>query len=177
MIKKHQYEPLMYLLHDDPTGAHFGTSIMLAKIRQKYYWPGMAKDVETYVKTCYQCQRRGKSETHNEMHGIIAEAPFERIGIDFVGPLPETEEGNRYILVMVDYFTKWPEVKATKRADARTVVKFLYEEVICRHGPPIYLHSDRGTHFINQLVEGLSEKFRMRHHRSTPYRPQANGQV
>ncbi len=94
---------------------------MLAKIRQKYYWPGMMKDVETYVKSCYQCQRRGKPQTHNEMHGIIAEAPFERIGIDFVGPLPETEEGNRYILVMVDYFTKWPEVKATKKADAKTV--------------------------------------------------------
>src|SRR6266511_1600895 len=89
----------MYLLHDDPTGAHFGTNIMLAKIRQKYYWPGMMKDVETYVRSCYQCQRRGKPQTHNEMHGIIAEAPFERIGIDFVGPLPETNEGNRYILV------------------------------------------------------------------------------
>src|SRR3990170_8554643 len=71
VIQRHQYEPLMYLLHDDPTGAHFGTSIMLAKLRQKYYWPGMAKDVEEYVKTCYQCQRRGKAETHNEMHGII----------------------------------------------------------------------------------------------------------
>src|SRR3989337_2079903 len=69
-------------------------------IRQKYYWPRMTKDVETYVKSCYQCQRRGKPQTHNEMHGIVAEAPFERIGIDFVGPLPETEEGNRYILVM-----------------------------------------------------------------------------
>jgi Integrase zinc binding domain/Integrase core domain len=177
VIQRHQVEPLLYLLHDDPTGAHFGTSIMLAKLRQKYTWPGMAADVETYVKTCYQCQRRKRPETHNEMHGITAEAPFERIGIDFVGPLPETEEGNRYILVMVDYFTKWPEVRATKRADAKTVVKFLYEEVICRHGPPVHIHSDRGTHFVNQLVEGLSEKFRMRHHRSTPYRPQANGQV
>ena len=53
VIQKHQYEPLMYLLHDDLTGAHFGTNIMLAKIRQKYYWPGMMKDVETYVKSCY----------------------------------------------------------------------------------------------------------------------------
>src|SRR3989337_1460741 len=76
VIQKHQYEPLMYLLHDDLTGAYFGTSLMLARLRQKYYWPGMAKDVESYVKTCYQCQRRGKPETHNEMHGIIAEAPF-----------------------------------------------------------------------------------------------------
>jgi hypothetical protein len=167
----------MYLLHDDPTGAHFKTNIMLAKLRRKYYWPGMKTDVEGYVKSCYQCQRRGKAKTHNEMHGIVAEAPFERVGIDFVGPLPETEEGNRYILVAVDYFTKWPEVKATRKADAKTVVKFLYEEIICRHGPPIHLHSDRGTHFVNQLVEGLSEKFRIRHHRSTPYRPQANGQV
>jgi len=161
----------MYLLHDDPTGGHLSASMMIAKLRQKYYWPNMAKDVEAYVKTCYPCQRRGRPQTHNELHGIIAEAPFERVGIDFVGPLPEITEGNRYIIVAVDYFTKWPEAKATRRADARTVVKFLYEEIICRHGPPIHLHSDRETHFVNQLVEGLAEKFRMRHHRLTPYRP------
>ena len=175
MIQHHQYEPLMYLLHDDLTGGHLGVSIMLAKLRQKYYWSNMAKDVEAYVKTCYPCQRRGRSQTYNELYGIIVEVPFERIGIDFVGLLPETTEENRYILVAVDYFTRWPEAKATRRADVKIVVKFLYEEIICKYGPPIHLYSDRGIHFVNQLVEGLADKFRMRHHRLIPYRPQANG--
>ena len=177
VIPKYRMEPLLYLYHDDPTGGHLGVDMIMGKLRQKYYWPNMIKDVKDYVESCYQCQRRGKPQTHNEMHAIVAKAPFERVGIDFVGPLPQTSQGNKYILVAVDYFTKWPEVRATKKADAATVIKFLYEEIICRHGPPVHLHSDRGTHFVNALVEGLSEKFRMRHHRSTPYHPQANGQV
>jgi Integrase core domain. len=110
-------------------------------MRSKYYWPNMTKDVERYTRTYFKCQERGKPSTHNEMHAIISTQPFERIGIDFVEPLPETSEGNKYMLVMVDYFSKWPEVKPTKRADAKTVVKFLYEEVICRHGPPMHIHS------------------------------------
>jgi Integrase zinc binding domain/Integrase core domain len=177
VIQRHQMELLFYLLHDDPTGGHLKSGIMMAKMRPKYYWPNMVKDIEEYVKTCFKCQERGKPSTHNEMHGIEASQPFERIGIDFVGPLPETAEGNKYMIVMVNYFTKWPEVRVTKRADAKTVVKFLYEEVICRHGPPLHIHSDRGTHFVNQIVQELTEKFQMRHHKSTPYRPQANGQV
>jgi len=177
VIQRHEFEPLMYLVHDDPTGGHLGMNITLAKIKEKYYWPNMTKDVKYYIKTCYQCQRRQKPSTHNEMHAIVAKAPFERIGIDFVGPLTTTSKGNRYILVAVDYFTKWPEAKVTKRADAQTVVDFLYEEIICRHGPFKHLHSDRGTHFANTLIKGLTEKFRIRHHLSSPYNPRANGQV
>ena len=167
----------MYLVHDDPTGGHLGMNITLTKIKEKYYWPNMTKDVEYYIKTYYQCQRRQKPSTHNEMHAIITKVPFERIGIDFVGPLTTTSKGNRYILVAVDYFTKWPEAKATKRADAQTVVDFLYEEIICHHSPPKHIHSDRGTHFVNEIIKGLMERFRMRHHKSTPYHSQTNGQV
>ena len=177
VVQKHEFEPLMFLVHDDPTGGHLGINITLAKLREKYFWPKMHEDVEYYIKTCYKCQRRQKPSTHNEMHAIVAKAPFERIGIDFVGPLPKTSQGNRYILVAVDYFTKWPEAKATKRADVQTVVDFLYEEIICRHGPFKHLHSDRGTHFANALIKGLTEKFRIRHHLSSPYNPRANGQV
>ena len=177
VVQKHEFEPLMYLVHDDPIGGHLGINLTMSKLRERYFWPNMKKDVEFYIKSCYQCQRRQKPSTHNEMHAIVAKAPFERIGIDFVGPLPATSKGNRYILVAVDYFTKWPEAKATKRADAQTVVDFLYEEIICRHGPFRQLHSDRGTHFANALIKGLTEKFRIRHHLSSPYNPRANGQV
>src|SRR5205807_941289 len=101
----------------------------------------------------------------------------EMIGIDFVGPLEKTRRGNRYILVTTDYLTKWPEAKAMKDATATNVVKFIYEVIICRHGCPKIILSDRGTHFRNKLVEELCEKFKIKHKLSAPYHPQTNGLV
>src|SRR5437016_13884304 len=98
--------------------------------------------------------------------------PFERIRIDFVGLLERTKKRNRYILVVTDYLTKWPEAKAMKEATAKNVVKFIYEGIICRHGCPKIILSDRGTHFRNKLMEGLCEKFKIKHKLSSPYHPQ-----
>jgi hypothetical protein len=77
----------------------------------------------------------------------------------------------------MDYFTKWPEAKATPAATAEETVKFIYEEIICRHGCPQRILTDRGTHFKNKLVEGLTRKFEITHLFSTPYHPQTNGLV
>src|SRR5947199_107063 len=110
-------------------------------------------------------KRRKQSET------------FERIGIDFVGTLEKTKRRNRYILVVTNYLTKWPEAKTMKEATAENVVKFIYEGIICRHRCPKIILSDRGTHFRNKLVEGLCEKFEIKHKLSSPYHPQTNGLV
>jgi transposase InsO family protein len=88
-----------------------------------------------------------------------------------------TNKGNRYIIVTTDYLSKWPEASATPANDAKTVVEFIYENIICRHGCPNYILSDRGTHFRNQVVEGLMNKFEIKHLLSTPYHPQTNGLV
>jgi predicted transcriptional regulator len=77
----------------------------------------------------------------------------------------------------MDYFTKWPEAKAVKSADAKEVSKFIYEEIICRHGCPKRILSDRGSHFNNDMVKGLVEKFDIKHGFSTPYHPKTNGLV
>jgi hypothetical protein len=103
--------------------------------------------------------------------------PFYQIGIDFVGPLKKTKRGNKYIIVAVDYFTKWPEARAVKEATAKETVEFIMEEIICRHGCPEKIVSDRGTHFKNELVDGLMKKFQIKHNLSTPYHPQTNGLV
>src|SRR5277367_980035 len=110
----------------------------------------MRNDVEIYVKTCDQCQRRGKPQGENELHSIKIKEPFYQIGIDFVGLLSVTERGNKYIIVAMDYFTKWPEARAISEANAKEVSKFIYEDIICRHGCPKKILSDRGSHFNNQ---------------------------
>ena len=111
------------------------------------------------------------------MNPITVEVPFERIGIDFVGPLPRTRKGNKYILVATDYLTKWPEAKAMKEATAKVTVEFIYKGIICRHGCPKIILSDRGTHFNNEMVNELCKKFEIKHKLSSPYHPQTNGLV
>jgi Integrase zinc binding domain/Integrase core domain len=177
VVLHYQLETILWMLHNDPTGAHFGERAVFEKARTRYYWPQMYEDIKTYVKNCEPCQL-GKAPTKNsEIHPIITGEPFERVGIDFVGPLPETAEGNRYIIVAIDYFSKWPEARAVKEHNAITTARFIYEDIICRHGICEHLHSDRGTEFVNSTIEHLTRKFGIKHTKSTPYYPQANGQV
>src|SRR6266540_5120625 len=102
---------------------------------------------------------------------------FERWGIDIVGPLPLTRKGNRYIVVAMDYFSRWPEVRPLKAANVETVATFIYEEIICRFEAPRILQSDQETHFVNEVIQKLTKKFRIKHSLSSPYHPQSNGLV
>jgi len=99
------------------------------------------------------------------------------MGIDIVGPLPQMEDGYRYIVVAMDYFSRWPEARPLTHANARQVAKFIYEEIICRFGTPRVLQSDRGTHFVNEMIQELTDKFWIRHSLSSSYHPQSNGLV
>jgi transposase InsO family protein len=130
---------------------------------------------------CDPCQRIGKPTSSKAMplNPILAQVPFEKWGIDFVGPIkPPSRYGKKkYILVATEYVTKWTEALATKTDDAKTVAKFLYENIITRFGCPKELVSDRGTHFINKIIEQLTAKYLIKHRKSTPYHPRANGQT
>ncbi|XP_023752560.1 uncharacterized protein LOC111900921 [Lactuca sativa] len=101
---------------------------------------------------------------------------FDVWGIDFMDPFP-VPFGNVYILLAVDYVSKWVEAKATRSDDAKTVIDFLKSNVFVRFGVPRALISDRGTHFCNKMMEALLKKYNMTHHVSTTYHPQMNGQV
>ena len=177
VIRKTELIPVLYMFHNDPTAAHASTDKIMGKIRGRYYWPQMYEDIRQYVQSCDSCQRRGKWKREEPLHPIPVGEPFHQIGIDYVGPLPRSTNGNRYIIVAMDYLTKWPEARATKEATADETVKFIYEDIICRHGCPGKILSDRGTHFNNQLLTKLTQKFQIQHLMSTPYHPQTNGLV
>src|SRR5213082_157935 len=177
VLKEDETDAILFMTHNHETGGHFGADTTYNKIADKYYWKGMHDNIKKYVKSCDTCQRRGQKGEKSYLNPIEVGEPFERIGIDFVGPLERTKRRNRYILVVTDYLTKWPEAKAMKEATAENVVKFIYEGIICRHGCPKIILSDRGTHFRNKLVEGLCEKFKIKHKLSSPYHLQTNGLV
>src|SRR5947207_2786276 len=114
VIRRWELEGVLYMMHDHILSANLGIKAKYEKTKERYYWKGLWKDVEEYVKSCDKCQRRERPIGRNELHPIEVKEPFHMIGIDFVGPLPITEKGNRYIIVAMDYFMKWPEAKAVK---------------------------------------------------------------
>ena len=81
---------------------------------------------------------------------------------------------NRYIVTVMDYFTKWPIVKTLKEATAKVISSFIYRKIICKYRCPEILQSDRETHFMNKVIQDLTEKFRIKYRLSSPYHPQMN---
>ncbi|GBB91669.1 hypothetical protein RclHR1_19010003 [Rhizophagus clarus] len=135
----------------------------------------MGNDIKEYVNSCDICQRRKKSRRNEPLHPIKVGLPFDHIGMDIIGPLPTTLQGNKYIVVATEYLNKWPEARALSNAKATSVVSFFYEDIICRHGCPKVLLTDQGTHFVNELVNSLCSRMGVKHRLSTAYRPQTNG--
>ena len=177
VILPEQTEMILFNLHKDQNGAHLEIESTYEKLKERYYWPQMYETTRHYIKNCENCQKRGRPIRNEELQPIEIGQPFHRIGIDIKGPLPITTKGNRYIIVAMDYFTKWPEAKAINNMKAQTVAEFIYKEIICRHGVPKQILSNRETSFVNQIIENLCDKFQTKHRLTSSYRPQTNGMI
>ena len=103
--------------------------------------------------------------------------PFQKWGLDFIGPFIPTavRTGNKYVLVATDYCTKWVEAKPLRDNTATSIGKFLYEHILCRFGCPTELISDQGGYFLNAVIDGLTHHYVVVHKKTTPYYPHANG--
>jgi len=171
VIQKNEVATVLYMMHNDPMSGYLGIKSTFNKVWSRYYWPQFYKDIKKYVESCDVCQRRGRPKKNNELYPIPVNSPFYQIGIDIVGPLPQTQRGKKYIVTAMDYLTKWPEVHALTETTAEKVVNFIYEQIICQHGCPQIILTDRGTHFNNNMVDCLLDKFKIKHVLSTPYHP------
>jgi hypothetical protein len=177
VVREYEVETILYNVHSDPLAGHFSVEETYRRIKMRYYWPQMFIDVRNYVKSCDECQKRGKNKRTEPLHPIKIGQPFDRVGMDIVGPLPKTKKGNTYIVVATDYLTKWPEARAIPDQKASTVSAFFYEDIICRHGCPKELLTDRGSHFVNEILRSLCQELGVKHKLSTSYHPQTNGLV
>nr|GFB16031.1 reverse transcriptase domain-containing protein [Tanacetum cinerariifolium] len=164
--------------HSGPTRGHYGANYTTKKVFDSgFYWASIYKDAFELVKRCDSCKRQGNVSQKDEMPKNFIQICeiFDVWGIDFMGPFPSSK-GNKYILVAVDYLSKWVEAKALPTNNARVVVKFL-KSLFSRFGTPKAIISNRGTHFCNDQFSRVMEKYGVTHRLSTSYHPQTSGQV
>jgi transposase InsO family protein len=173
---------ILQIYHDTaPNGAHFGRDKTTHKIKTRYYWPSMCKDIENYVKSCIPCAqynpRRQKSP--GKLRPIKPpEGVWQLVAMDFHGPInPTSQRGNKYIISLTDVLSKFVVTKAVRDNSAQTAVRFLKEDVITKFGTPRCILTDNGTHFTSSMMNELIKRIGATHLYSTPYHPQTNGQV
>ncbi|GFU92310.1 retrovirus-related Pol polyprotein from transposon 412 [Trichonephila clavipes] len=163
-------------LHGSPTGGHFGVMKTLHRVRERFFWGKVRADVEQWCKSCDACSaRKGpKIRSRGKLHRYNVGAPFERIAFDILGPLPRTASGNKYLLVVMDYFTKWPEVYPIPDQEVPTVAEAVVQHWISRYGVPLQLHSDQGRNFVSAVLKGVCELLGIDKTKTTPLHPQTN---
>ncbi|XP_074276925.1 uncharacterized protein LOC141600582 [Silene latifolia] len=178
-IPREEVKPIISHCHDMPSGGHGSSRKTAARVLQcGFYWPSLFHDVATYVKGCDKCQRSGNISRRHEMpmNYILEVELFDVWGIDYQGPFPSSN-GYEYILVAVDYVSKWVEAIPTKTCDAKSVTKLMETIIFPRFGVPRIVISDRGNHFRERTLDALLKKHGVQHRRSLAYHPQANGQA
>ena len=166
-------------LHNLPTSGHLGVAKTLGRVRQRFYWIQCRRDVQDWCRNCDVCaQRKGpQKRTRAPMKKYNVGSPMERIAMDILGPLPTSDNGNKHILIVSDYFTRWVEAYPIANQEAQTIADVLTKEFICRFGVPLLIHTDQGRNFESKLMAEVCELLDIKKTRTTAYHPQSDGMV
>ena len=168
---------ILKMAHDMPMAGHMGIERTLQRIRKRFWWPGVAKDVKNYVQSCPECQKVAKRPMKVPLMKMpIIGKPFERIAMDIVGPLPKTSNGYQYILVISDYATRFPEAYPLRRFTAVSVADKVMD-LFARVGVANEILTDQGTNFTSELLKELYRMLGIKAITTSPYHPQTDGLV
>ena len=138
----------------------------------------MKETVLHTVQCCQWClQRKDGGNVKFEKKRLYAEYPYQKVFLDLTGPLPMTNCGNRYILAILDGYSKWATLIPLKNANAETISRAFLKHWVAIYGPPERIHSDRGLSFLNEKVNEICATLKIRHSTSSPYYPQGNSMV
>ena len=172
-------EEVLEEIHAGALEGHLGEEKSLHKLKERFNWPGMQQDIHNWCKTCKVCTTRKSApkKNHALLQTIKTGYPMEVVAADILGPLPESEAGNSYILVAGDYFTKWMETYAIPNEETTTIAKKLVDEMFCRFSPPEQLHSDQGRQFESTLMKEICDILKIKKTRTSAYHPQCDGLV
>ena len=174
-IPEEEQLEILKACHSSSYGGHYSSKITASKVLQSgFYWPNL---FEIYLK-CLECQASINIDKrdHMPLKPIIKVEIFDLWGIDFMGPFPNSD-GYEYILMAVDYVSRWVEAIPTWTSEGRVVIRFLEQNIFCRYGCPRAIISDGEAHFNNYKFRNLLKRYGVQHSMTTPYHPQSNGQV
>ena len=166
-------------MHDNILSGHLGVKRTYLKTYQHCYWYQLKETVKDYIARCSICsknKRQGK-RARPPPSTIPVGNPMDCIATDLFGPLPKSEKGNRYILLLMDLFSKWTEILPVPDATAETCAKVILNEFIARFGCPLAIHSDQGRNYESELFQELCKILEIRKTRTSPRHPQGNGSV
>uniref|UniRef100_A0A0G4HDA7 Integrase catalytic domain-containing protein n=1 Tax=Chromera velia CCMP2878 TaxID=1169474 RepID=A0A0G4HDA7_9ALVE len=168
-------DTVLTMHHDHPMGRYPAVKRLSQRLLAEFWWPRLRKDAREWVYKCRPCQeRRNQPKSRNPQTLPVPFRPFQRVGIDVVGPVPMSRRGNRFMLIITYALTRWPEVFALPEVPAWKVVKILFEEIICRYRFIETLVSNRGTNFFAEIVQELLKLVKARHLTTTSYHSQGN---
>ena len=166
-------------LHENVTGGHLGRRKTYDKIRKRFYWCCMHKDVSYWCRICSTCGSRKMPHRNAKapMRQYNVGYPMERIGLDICGPFPVSKKGHRYLMVVSCYFTKWIDAIPLKSQEAQYVATKLVNRFISIYGVPLQLHTDLGSNFESKVFREVCKLLGIDKTRTTVRRPQSDGMV
>lgn len=179
MVPKALLSEVLADLHEGALGGHLGVDKTLARLKERFYWPGHHSDVRDWYQNCCTCASRKtpSPKAKAPLTSVLTGYPLQLVAMDILGPFPETQAGNTYILVVADYFTRWVEAYASPNQEASTVADKLVQELFFRYSLPEQLHSDQGRNFESSVMAEVCKLLGVAKSRTTPYHPQSDGLV
>ena len=161
--------------HDD--NGHLGMEKTLHLLQERFFWPKMIDDVRRHIRSCERCTRFKQPQERAKLQPILSTYPLELVHLDFLTlGNSKTEEKNMNILVVTDHFTKYAQAYVTAKQTASVVAKVFWENFLVHYGWPEKILTDQGRSFENQLVKELCDIAQVQKLRTSPYRPETNGQ-
>lgn len=162
--------------HEPPMCGHQGMFKTYKRLHDVVFWPKMWGDVKEYIKSCSTCQTyKGENKKPcGKLQQTVVTKPNEMIGVDIMGPFPRSSDRNEYLLVFVDYYTRWVELFPIRTATALVIARILRKEILTRWGVPDFILSDRGSQFVSSVFRELCNKWTIIHKLTTAYHPQTN---
>ena len=169
-------DPVFRMSHEHRTAGHFGVTATIARMRKHWWYPGMATDVHTRVGVCHSClakivKEKSKCGIHIPQRNGY---PMQTVFIDLVGPLPESTNGNKYIMSVSDGFSRFINLYPLPSKHGIGVAKVLVDGFIKTFGCPMRIHSDNGLEFNNAMVAEISRRLDILHTRTPVYNPSSN---
>ena len=157
-------------------GGHMGILTTEERIRNHFTFPQIREEVESTINTCTACQTKNLSQKDQRHHLVSPQDgyPFQRISIDFVGPLQRSHQGNTHLLTVRDTFSRWIEAFPMKDTSAKAVATVLMAQIFSRFGFPEKVHSDQGTNFTSELLKSVYGQFGIQPTMTPAYNPKSN---